>query len=282
MSQRPAFRMAVALFAAVIALSSAPAVFGMTTGLRLSTRQHPGIIEGTFNVNFDRWASGQYTFANASADFGDVSKWDEGRTTISNGRLKAQLEPNKIGEASGMYAQVRVADGIEYEMQYTVNFHSQFDWSRGGKLGWGFKFGDNANGCKRADGDGASMRLMWYTNGSGRTFFMPYLYYATMPSNCGDSFGLSYPPSQSLQRSTNYVVYMYVKSNTANNRDGRAIIKIDGNILIDTPIQWTDNDAKAAINGVLFQSFRGGTEDYWAADTIGYIYYDNFSVRRLS
>jgi hypothetical protein len=122
---------------------------------------------------------------------------------------------------------------------------------------------------------------MWYTNNSGRTFFRPYLYYATMPSTCGDFFGLSYPSEQSLQRATDYVVYIYVKSNTGNNKDGRAIIKVNGSTLLDMPIQWTDNDAKRTIQNMVFHTYRGGSQDYWASDIVGYIYYDNFSIKRL-
>ena len=238
-------------------------------------------IRGTFDVNFDRWSSGTYTSDQAAADFGNANGWDAANTVISSGRLRATLEANKIGGDGGTLAGTDVTDGTEYEMTFTVNFHSAFDWSRGGKVGWGFTFGDGASGCNKADGDGASMRLMWYADDSGRTYFRPYLYYATMPSNCGDSFGRSYPTTGSLQRATDYAVSMRVTSNTGSNRNGRAIIRINGTTLLDTPVQWTDNDVKRAVRNIVFHTFRGGSEPHWESDKVGYIYYDNFSIRRI-
>ena len=283
-SQHQPFRMIFVLFVALAALITASA----TAGPVLSARQDKpnGLIASpigeTYSVDFDRWPYGRYTSEKASADFGNVSGWDADRTIISGGRLRAELEPNKIGGDGGTLARVNIVTSTEYEMQYTVNFHSQFDWGRGGKLGWGFAFGDGAGGCTRADGDGASLRLMWYTDDSGRTYFRPYLYYADMPKTCGDSFGRSYPSmEESLQVSTDYVIYIYVRSNTGNNKDGWAVIKVNGITLLDIPIQWTDNNAKRSIRNLVFHTFRGGSQDYWASDRVGFIYYDNFSISRF-
>lgn len=260
-----------------------------TAGPVLSARQYEphgrigSVLGKTCSVDFDRWPYGRYSSEAASADFGDVSGWDADRTIISGGRLRGELEPEKIGGAGGTLARINVVRGTEYEMQYTVNFHSQFQWSRGGKLGWGFGLGNGAGGCTKADGDGASLRLMWYTDDNARTYFRPYLYYAAMPGRCGDSFGLRYPSmEESLKVSTNYVIYMYVRSNTGHNKDGWAVIKVNGVTLLDTPVQWTDNNAKRSITNLVFHNYRGGSQDYWASDRVGYIYYDNFSVKRFA
>lgn len=263
----------------VLALITAPALANPVLSPRHDTRS-------TFSADFNQYPSGeQYSAEDASADFGDVSGWDSARMMISDGRLRAKMDANKIGGAGGTLAYINLDPGTEFEMEYTVNFHSQFDWSRGGKVGWGFAFGDGAGGCTKADGDGASMRLMWYTDDGGRTFFRPYLYYKTMPGTCGDDFGLSYPPASSyggLQRKTDYVIYMYVRSNTGSKRDGWAVIKVDGVTLIDRAVQWTDNEAKSMVRTVLFQTFRGGSRDYWASNRVGLVYYDNFSIRKLA
>jgi hypothetical protein len=243
---------------------------------------HARDVRETFTVTFDRWATGPYPAANASTDFGNATGWDAGNTYISNGRLRATLEPGRIGSAGGAVAEIDVTDGTEYEMQYTVNFHSRFDWSRGGKVGWGFAIGAGAGGCTRANGSGASMRLMWYTDDSGRTSFRPYLYHAAMPSACGDSFGASYPPTGSLQRARNYLVQMRIRSNTGTTPNGRAVIRIDGTTVLDVGVQWTADDTGRAVREVLSHTFRGGSQDYWASDTIGYVYYDNFSIRRIA
>lgn len=52
---------------------------------------------------------------------------------------------------AGVIAQIDVTDGSEYELHYDVKYHSQFDWIRGGKVGFGFKIGDGNTGCDKAD-----------------------------------------------------------------------------------------------------------------------------------
>lgn len=126
-------------------------------------------VKSTFDVNFDRWDNGPCTSDHASTDFGDATGWDADNTITSGGRLRATLEPNKIGGDGGTLSSVDLSDGTEYEMHYTVNFHSQFDWSRGGKIGLGFAFGDGAGGCRNANSDSASLRLIWYIDDRGRT-----------------------------------------------------------------------------------------------------------------
>ncbi|CAF3144779.1 unnamed protein product [Rotaria sp. Silwood2] len=60
-----------------------------------------------------------------------------------------------------------------YSLQYSdfdVKFHSQFDWGRGGKVGFGFGIGiGNGNtGCKiPTDGAGGSFCLVWYCHHPG-------------------------------------------------------------------------------------------------------------------
>lgn len=58
-----------------------------------------------------------------------------------------------------------------------------------------------------------------------------------MPVICGDLFGERYPSAGALQRATDYVVYIRVRSNTGINRDGRAIAEINATTLLDAPIR---------------------------------------------
>ncbi|MFC5291234.1 polysaccharide lyase [Actinokineospora guangxiensis] len=279
MGRRRHIRRAVCVAGAVTAVALAPQ---SAAGQPDSTGEvGASAVRGTFAVDFNRWSTGPYPESGAAEDFGNVSSWDPARIMVSGGRLRATLEPGRLSGDGGTLWSVDVTDGTEYEMRYTVNFHSRFDWSRGGKVGWGFQVGDGASGCTRANGDGGSLRLMWYTNDAGRTYLQPYLYHAAMPSNCGDNYGKSYPATGSLQRATNYTVTMRIKSNTGANRDGRAVITVNGVTLLDTPVQWTDNDVKRQIRHIWSHSFRGGSQDYWTSDTVGYIYYDDFSIRRI-
>lgn len=267
----------------LLAITAVPQSVALAADQAPTSASEVGVqaIRNTFSVDFNR-AAGPYTQSAAAADFGNVSGWNQGRSMISGGRFRATLEPGLLSGAGGNLWSVDVTDGTEYEMRYTINFHSQFDWSRGGKVGWGFAVGDGAAGCVKANGNGGSLRLMWYTNDAGRTYFQPYLYHSGMPSNCGDTFGRTYPSSGSIQRSTNYAVTMRIKSNTGTNRDGRAVVMINGTTVLDTPVQWTANDVKRKIRNVWSHSFRGGSQDYWTSDTVGYIYYDDFSIRQIS
>ena len=179
-------------------------------------------INSTWSVNWDNYANGTtYTSTNAANDFGNVTGWNNNRGYISNGNLRIQLDPNALSAAGGVVANIDVSDGAAYEMDYDIRFHSQFDWSRGGKVGFGFSIGDgNTGGDPAWDGNGGTLRLMWYRNDANRVYFQPYLYYRDQPGQYGDDFGLTYPASGSIQKGTTYHVHLYIKSNTGSNTDG--------------------------------------------------------------
>lgn len=241
-------------------------------------------INSTWSVNWDNYAHGTtYTSTNAAGDFGNVTGWNNNRGYISNGNLRIQLDPNALSAAGGVVANIDVSDGTAYEMDYDIRFHSQFDWSRGGKVGFGFSIGDgNTGGDPAWDGNGGTLRLMWYRNDANRVYFQPYLYYRDQPGQYGDDFGLSYPASGSIQKGTTYHVHLYIKSNTGSNTNGHVQIVINGTVLLDRDIRWTTNDSKRLIRGVTFHTFRGGSQSYWESSTVGYIYYDNLSIHKIN
>lgn len=239
-------------------------------------------INSSFSVNWNGYTHGSaYTQAQAEADFGNISGWNSGRSMISNGNLRITLLKDALSGAGGVIARTDISDGSEYQLSYTVRFHSAFDWSRGGKLGFGFLIGDgNTGGDPGWDGNGGSIRLMWYNNGS-RVYFHPYIYYRDQPGEFGNNFGKSYPSSGSLNKGQTYHVQMYVKSNTGTSTNGRARIIIDGVTVLDTAIRWTTNDSKRLIRNLSFHTFRGGSQSYWQSSTDGYIYYDDLVVTKI-
>ncbi|WP_081659189.1 polysaccharide lyase [Pedobacter glucosidilyticus] len=240
-------------------------------------------VYSTRTVNWNNRTDGAYTEAEADTDFGNVSGWNEARAYNSSGTARVKLEPNALSNEGGMISNIDISDGSEYELQYDVKFHSQFDWSRGGKVGFGFKIGDGNTGCDKADdGNGGSARIMWYTDNNGVTKLKPYIYYKDMPGNCGYDFGKVYPASGSIQKGSWYTVKIYVKSNTGSNTNGRLRVTIEGDTILDTAIRWTTNDAKRLINTMPFTSFRGGSDSYWESSTVGYIYYDNLSWTKIN
>jgi hypothetical protein len=238
----------------------------------------PRAVYSSRSVNFDNRSDGTYTTAEVIEDFGNISGWNESRAYNSAGTCRITMLKNALSGAGGVVSTVDITDGSKYWVTYQFKFHSQFDWSRGGKIGFGFGFGDGNAGCDPAwDGNGASVRTMWYNN-NGFVYIYPYVYYRDMPGTCGDNFGIQY----GISRSTWYTVSFYVESNTGSNYNGRLEMKINGNVVMDKrDIRWTTNDAKRLVNRLWFMTFRGGSQSYWMSPTDGYIYYDNVSFSRL-
>jgi hypothetical protein len=233
-------------------------------------------------VNWNNRANGTYTSSAASSDFGNISGWNDSRAYISSGTCRITLLKNALSGAGGVVSSFDVTDGAAYEMDFELKYHSQFDWSRGGKVGFGFGVGDgNAGGDPAWDGNGGSMRIMWYNN-NGRIYLHPYVYHRDQAGQFGDNFGVSYPSSGSITRGTWYKVHMYIKSNTGSNKNGHLQIIINGTVILDQDIRWTTNDSKRLINRVWFQTFRGGSQDYWKSSTDGYIYFDNLWINRIN
>lgn len=235
-------------------------------------------------VNFSR-PDGVYTKAQAEADFGGaiLNTWKQ--TDIYSNQARVRVPANSL--SNGNIVNIDVADGTEYELSFRVRFGPNFDWSRGGKVGFGFHIGNGYTGCNKADnGLGGTARLMWY-NGAGSktnyvtggTYFRPYVYYRDMPDNCGNSFGKQ---SKQLNKNVWYTVKIRVKSNTGSAANGYVSYEIDGVTLLSQSIRWTTNDDYRKIRYITFHTFRGGSQEYWQSTTDGLIYYDDLVFTRIS
>ncbi len=235
------------------------------------------------SVNWNGLSNGTYTRDAAVAHFGNLSgTWQESRAYISNGTCRVTLLKNALSSASGIIVRIDVSDGTSYEMNWKVKFHSQFDWSTGGKLGFGFLIGDgNTGGDAAWDGNGGSLRLMWYNTGS-RVFLQPYVYYRDQPGTFGDTFGKSYPSSGSLTKGTWYNVHMWAQMNTGSNKDGWIEIKVNGIDVVREQIRWVTNNSKRAVRDISFHTFRGGSQSHWQSSTDGYIYYDDLYWNKVN
>jgi hypothetical protein len=228
-------------------------------------------------------SDGTYSLSEAQSDFGNVSGWDESNAYISSGLGRVKLLANALSSAGGMIANIDIPDDDGYEVTFSVRYHSSFDWSRGGKVGFGLRIGEGNTGCDKADdGNGGSARLMWYTNNDGRTYFQPYVYYKDMPGTCGDNFGKSYPSSGSLSRGTWYTVTIAVRSNSGTSSNGSVSYTVNGTTLYsDSSFRWTTNDTQRLIKTLAFHTFRGGSDSYWQSSGDHYIYYDNVSWKPI-
>ncbi|HEY8970644.1 MAG TPA: hypothetical protein VIM64_16170, partial [Puia sp.] len=259
------------------------AVDGPGSAYVASSNTVSSITYGSRAINWDNRAHDGYTLDEAVADFGNILYgWQEEKAFNSAGTFRIQLLKNSLSADCGMISKIAVAPGSEYELQFDVKFHSAFDWSRGGKIGFGFSIGDGFSGCNPAwSGDGGTARLMWY-NDNDAVYFQPYVYYKDQPETCGDTFGRKFPATGSLVRGHWYTVKLYVKSNTGSQNNGRIRMTIDNTVILDQSIRWTTNDNKRLINAIYFSTFRGGSQAYWQSDTDGYIYFDNLSWTKLA
>ncbi|MCM5530111.1 polysaccharide lyase [Parasegetibacter sp. NRK P23] len=232
-----------------------------------------------------------YTQSQAATDFGNVSGWVDSRGYISNGKdggksARITLLPNALTGAGGVIANVDISDGSEYSLDYDMRFHSEFNWGRGGKVGFGFRIGEgNTGGDPGTDGNGGSVRLMWYSPNSNpsRVYLHPYVYYKDQPGQFGNNFGKSFPSSGALSKGTWYHVHIYVKSNTGSSTNGWIRIRINNTTLLDQAIRWTTNDNQRLVKNMAFHTFRGGSSlADWGVSSTDYVYYDNLVINRIN
>jgi len=240
-------------------------------------------IPSNLDINWNHRENGTtYTKQQAESDFGNVSGWQNAKAYISTEQCRITLLPKALSGAGGLVADIDIEDGSAYELNFNFKFHADFDFSKGGKLGFGFRIGDgNAGGNPGSDGNGGSARVTWYTNNQQRTYLRAYVYHYDQPGKYGDTFG-SFPAAESLQKNQWYAVYMYVKSNTDDNVDGHITVKVDDQMLVDQVIRWSPYEGKRAIKKLTFHTFRGGAESDWESDTVGYIYFDNLKLKKLT
>ena len=227
---------------------------------------------------------GPYSLAQATLDYKNpVNGWAATRMNITGGKLKTTLTKNVVGPEGGLVSWIDIADASEYQLSYDFMFDPNFEFSLGGKLGWGFLIGDGfTGGVPGTNGNGGSVRLMWYKAWSGAPVTIkPYVYYKDQPGQYGHDFGKVYPASGNISKGVWHKVNMYVKCNTGSNTDGRLKITINGATLVDMPIRYTTNDAKRLINRITFETFRGGADASWTTPTDGQIYFDNLSWTQL-
>lgn len=234
------------------------------------------------SANWANRPDGPYNLADAISDFKlGINGWNSTRMQISGGRLRTTLAKNVVGPDGGLVSWIDVNDGGEFQLQYDMMFANDFDFSAGGKVGFGFLLGQGYTGGQPAStGDGGSARIMWYRSG-GRSYLKPYLYYKDQPGTYGDDFGKSYPATGSIAKGVWHRVKIYVKSNTGSSTNGRIRMEINGTVLLDQAIRWTTNDAKRLVNRICFETFRGGADASWTSPTDGQIYFDNVSWTAL-
>jgi hypothetical protein len=224
----------------------------------------------------------EYSDTMVRNDFGNIYGWNSKRATIVDSFLRITLAPNALSAASGIVSSVNIKEGDFYQLKYDIRFDKDFDWGRGGKVGFGFQVGETrAGGVSGDDGQGGTFRLAWYKDNDERVYFRPYLYHKDQNGKYGSDFGLTYPTQGSLIKNKTYKIVMKIKNNSSGKKNGRAIITIDGDKFVDITIRWTDCEDKKKIHRLLFHTFRGGNQKHWMSSKESFVYYDNFELKRL-
>jgi len=237
-----------------------------------------------FSINYAGRPNTGYTTTQASPDYKNLSYWMGSRSTLYNGMLTTTLARYTVGINGGTLSKMNVPDASEYTVSFRMMFDSNFDFSAGGKVGFGALIGTGyTGGVPGWDGNGGSARIMWYKGAGGRVYLKPYIYHKDQPGTYGNDFGKTYPATGNIAKGVWHTVKIYVKSNTGWNTDGRLTMTINGSTLIDQPIRWTTNNANRLINNIVFETFRGGSESYWQSATDGKIYFNSitYGVGRL-
>jgi hypothetical protein len=98
----------------------------------------PTGIKGT-TVTFSR-PDGAYTKAQAESDLGVpiIMTWQN--TDIYSNQARVRIPANSLSKR--YIVNIDVVDGTEYEVSFKIKFGSNFDWSRGGKVGFGLHVGN--------------------------------------------------------------------------------------------------------------------------------------------
>jgi hypothetical protein len=235
------------------------------------------------------------------ADFGNNlsdGSWKSERTYISNGTLRLTLLANQVGAANGgVIGKTDIADGLEYQVKFRVKFHTDFQFSKGGKVGLGLGMGQVIAGCeglRAQNGEGGSARLMWNrvdVNGVTCWKFKPYIYHKRMTGTCGGE-SVFYPSgTNNIEKNVWYTVIIRAKSNTAGSDDGTVFMSIQkagdatATVLLNNrATEWGTGDYNRKITTLMFDTFRGGasTDSTWESSTDGYIYFDDVDVDKLN
>jgi hypothetical protein len=241
-----------------------------------------GATSSQFEYNFtdERLGAFQPQFLNPAGRF--QANPENGRIvtdpdTPRNKVLQVRHPEGKVGPGggSGIQVEVPLVPADRYWFSYRVRFADDFVWRAGGKLP-GLLGGDDATGGLPADGDGWSVRQMWFGGGK----FAPYLYHMDQPGEYGDTLGgtESFGQAARLQTGQWRHVAGYVQLNTDGANDGRYMLYLDGLLLKARDDLRFRSQGRAPIDKFTLVTFFGGQSDDYRPVKDEYLYLDNIRV----
>lgn len=244
------------------------------------------------SINDSRWVGFNRSYTSINSETlaetifdNKINGWDTGVARIDNNKLKISL-PENAGTSNGMECRLDVTDNPKYQLYFDVKFQNNFDFSRGGKLGFGFAIGDGVTGGRRDqavnENKGGSFRVMWRGD-SAEPYLFPYVYYKDMQ----DSYGTDFKNKRfNITDNKTYRIRLTIKTNTsASNSNGYAKMEVreSGNknyteVWKTSSIRWSGNSSasKRNIKTFYFSTFRGGSDSDWDGNNgTQNIYFDN-------
>eukprot|EP01132_Coremiostelium_polycephalum_P007887 gene7887-9706_t len=188
------------------------------------------------------------------------------------------------------YAQPSVFSTRSACIEYQVIVPDNFNWVKGGKLPGLFIGETGANGGNHIE-DGCSVRVMWRANGGAEA----YVYvpngsqlpdYEKIPGFKGNT-GTGDSLWRNLVR-LNYgvnTIKIFTQLNSFQGDkpqyDGIIRLNINDVSYEYNQMQWT-TDKNTLINGIMFQTFFGGSDSTWATPTNQKLLFKNFYVSNNS
>lgn len=238
------------------------------------------------------------TDAKAETIFGNELKgWNNSIASISDNKLKIRLQA-KAGTKGAMTSRINVGDGSKYRLTFNVKFAKGFDFSKGGKVGFGFFIGEGVTGGKSEEATqenrGGSFRVMWRTDNlnNGKPYFYPYVYYKDMKGTHGSDFKTE-NNSYVITHNKWYRIRLTINVNTgANKSDGYAKMQVSSDfgenytkVWENDNMRWTGNskEVNRKVKDLSFHVFRGGADSSWdGEDGTQSVYFDSLSWERLA
>jgi hypothetical protein len=167
-------------------------------------------------------------------------------------------------------------------MSYAVKFgDADFNWVKGGMLP-GLWIGHRSAYDGNRPVNGASARVMWRESGDAEA----YLYVGKQTQEFYRLPGYVYNDVYGESIGRGFVsfiagewnnVTMHIKLNTVGVTDGLLELSINNKTFTYKNMTWR-NDDNEKINGVMMNSFFGGSDVSWATPTEQIVYFANFTV----
>ena len=192
---------------------------------------------------------------------------------VKNKKLHVEYFPRKEGGSERITGRKGFNKGKAFTLVYNVKFHSDFEFTKGGKL-HGLGPHSPTTGCTKKTPDGWSARVNFSKGGQPKI----YIYDQDRPRNCGSSYygetGFKF------SKGVWHTVALYVKLNSPGKRNGVAKLFVDGkqHIQVDD-IQFRDASSdRSLIQKFLFSTFHGGSSKGHTPSKVVKAKFDNFRV----